>query len=387
MNPKPLKGITIVELGVSEAEGIAALLLSDYGAEVIRLELPEDAEEKRTDNTLSSDRTVTAGQVKGNGGRLRICDRGKQRLWFRPEEEADQAWLAGLMAHTDAVVTSVPETQMAQWGMDGDTLCRKYPKLVYTSVSGYGQTGPYSDHLYEEATVQAESGFMSVTGPEHGDPVRCGGDFAVFAGAANACIATLMGLIDAARTGKGRKIDVSMMDCLLYGMENQYSIYLKSGKIPRPMGNHYALSAPVGDYPCGDGKRLMISVATEAQWKNFAEVLGHGEWLENPDYRNVSERLNHYVSLGEDVTAAFMEHTSDELTKLLQTRSCIYGRINDFSDVVSHPQAIARNMFMEIQLPDGQIVTVPSNPIVMDGTKPAGTIINDTKMCQEYNKK
>ncbi|MGN1140042.1 MAG: CaiB/BaiF CoA transferase family protein [Oliverpabstia sp.] len=365
MSPKPLKGITIVEMGTQEAEGIAGLLLSDYGADVIRLEFSQKGEDKSA---------------------LRICDRGKRRVLFRPEDEEDRKWLRKLLMNTDAVVTSVPEPQMAQWQMDGDTLCSLYPGLVYTSVSGYGQNGPYAEREYDEAVIQAESGFMSVTGPEHGEPIRCGGDFAVFAGAANACIATLMALIDAHRTGKGRKIDVSMMDSVLFGMENQYSVYLKSGKVPKPKGNHYALSAPVGDYPCKDGQRLMISVATEAQWKNFAEVLGHEEWLKDPDYRNVSERVKNQASLGKKVSAAFMEYTSDELIKMLQTRSCVYGRINHFDDVVRHPQAAARNMFVEIQVPGGQKITVPSNPIMMDGAKSTGIVINDTIPCQKWHR-
>ena len=193
-----------------------------------------------------------------------------------------------------------------------------------------------------------------------------------------------MALIDAQRTGKGRKVDVSMMDSVLYGLENQFSLYLKSGKVPVPMGNHYALSAPVGDFLCRDGKKLMISVATDTQWRNFAEVLGHLEWLENPDFRNVSARLKHYQSLGAAVAGAFMEYSSDELMELLQTRSCIYGRINDFEDVVRHPQAAARGMFVKVTAPDGASFMAPGNPLVLDHAKCVDTVINNTKVCLEY---
>lgn len=367
MNLKPLEGITIVEMGTSEAEGIAALLLSDYGAKVIRLEFPDNEKDIH-----QSDKS------------FRICDRGKIRLLFRPDMPEDRKWLKDLLPKIDGIVTSVPDLQMSQWNLTVDILCSQNPRLVYTCVTGFGQKGPYAQrHGYDDGVIQAESGFMSVTGPEGGEPVRSGSDFAAFAGGANACIATLMALIDAARTGQGRKIDISMMDSLLYGLENQYSVYLKSRKIPRRIGNHYALSAPVGDYPCRDGRKLMISVATQAQWENFANVLGHPEWLDNPDYRDLNGRLKHYVRLGEDVTAAFMEHDCDELMELLQTKSCIYGKINNFEDVVNHPQAKERQMFMEISVPDGTKMTVPSNPLMIDGHKFAGTKISDTKLCQE----
>lgn len=365
MTRKPLEGITIVEMGTTEAEGVTTLLLSDYGAKVLRLEFPEEYEVENTQG-------------------FRICDRGKERILFRPNVQEDKAWLKELLPWIDAIVSSVPASQLAQWNLDADTLCRENPRMVYTSVTGYGQTGPYAQgRLYNEASIQAESGFMSTTGPEHGEPVRSGSDFATFAAAANACIGTLMALIDAQRTGKGRWIDVSMMDSVLYGFENQFSLYLKSGKVPGPLGNHYALSAPVGDFLCKDGKRLMISVATQMQWENFAKALGHTEWLENPAYRNLNARLKNYRMLGEEVGAAFLDRTSDELMEQLQMKKCIYGKINDFKDVVQHPQVAARHMLMEIETPDRKKMVVPSNPLILDGQKYAGTVINDTSMCHE----
>lgn len=364
MTLKPLDGITVVEMGTTEAEGIATLLLSDYGAEVIRLEFPEeDMEEKWPD--------------------FRICDRGKRRIRLRPDMQEDRGWLKELLTRIDAIVTSVPDSQMAQWDLDAETLCNKNPRMVYTSVTGYGQAGPYAQgRLYNEAAIQAESGFMSITGPEHGEPTRCGGDFAAFAAAANACIGTLMALIDVQRTGQGRRIDVSMMDAILYGLENQFSVYLKSGQIPERLGNHYALSAPVGDFTCKDGRKIMISVATGTQWENFADVMGHPEWLENPDYRNVSARLENHCLLEKEVAAAFSEHTSENLMRRLQAKKCIYGQINDFKEVAEHEQVRARHMFIEVEAPDGRKMTVPNNPLVIDGKKYAGTVINDTKMCQ-----
>ena len=362
---KPLDGIRIVEMGTTEAEGIAALLLSDYGAEVIRLEFPKEEKEENSQD-------------------YRVCDRGKMRVRFRPDEPDDRKWLEKLLTRVDAVVTSVPDIRMSQWNLDVDTLCSRNPGMVYTSVTGYGQTGPYGNgRLYDEATIQAESGFMSITGPEHGDPVRSGSDFDTFAAGANACIGTLMALIDAQRTGRGRRVDVSMMDSVLYGLENQFSVYLKSEHIPERLGNHYALSAPVGDFTCRDGKKIMISVATGAQWENFADVMGHPEWLENPDYRNVGARLKNHHMLEKEVSTAFAEYTSGELMRRLQTQKCIYGRINDFKEVARHEQVQARHMFIEITAPDGTKMTVPSNPLVMDGEKNAGTVVNDTMMCHD----
>ena len=112
-------------------------------------------------------------------------------------------------------------------------------------------------------------------------------------------------------------------------------------------------------------------------------VMGHPEWLENPDYRNVSARLKNHCQLEKEVSAAFLEYTSQELMRRLQTKKCIYGQINNFREVTEHEQVQARRMLIEIEAPDGTKLTVPSNPLVMDGKKNAGTVINDTKMCRE----
>ena len=167
---------------------------------------------------------------------------------------------------TDFWMGAVP-CAMAEVGLDEEALQAVSPDLVHTRISGYGGFGPYADRLWSEAVIQAESGFVSTTGMEGGDPVRSGGDMATALGGLMGCIAMLMGLLGRykAAGSRAREIDVSLMDSVLFGLENQFSLYLKSGVIPRPKGNNYALSAPVGNFRCKDGEEIMISVATEAQ--------------------------------------------------------------------------------------------------------------------------
>ena len=353
MNPKPLDGIQVVELGMTEAEGVATLLLSDYGARVTRLLSPECANE------------------------FRICDRGKERKIYDANCREDREYVRKLLAQADAVVTSLPDCEMTQIGLDPQLLCQNNEKLVYTSITPYGQKGPYAERKSDEAGIQAESGLVSITGLLHGEPVRCGGDFAHFSGGVMACIGTLMALLDAGRNKNGRRLDISMMDTMLFGLENQFSVFLKSGNVPVPVGNHYALSAPVGDYLCKDGKKLMISVATEMQWKHFSEAVGHPEWLEREEYRNVSQRIINREQLEKEVAQTFLAYDSEELIHMLQERTCIYGRINHFDEVVHHPQSAARHMFMEIQKPDGSRMNIPANPLLRDQLPEEKKILHD----------
>ncbi len=364
---RPLDGIRVIELGRTEAVGLAGLMLSDFGAEVILIDPPETA---LTNEEISNEDSITFGVVSHT---QRLCDRGKKRVFLDLADEGQRGLFLKLLRSADALLDGLKPDE-ERYGITEEFMAENFRNLTYVSVSGYGASGPYAGRPASEGTIQAESGFMSTTGAENGDPVRSGGDMANFLGGMIGCIAALMSLAEKARNqaagkpARGRQVDVSMMDSILYGLENQFSLYLKSGRIPKPRGNRYALSAPVGNFPCRDGE-IMISVATETQWKAFAETLGHPEWLEKPEYINVSHRLENYKILGEDVARAFSGHTKAELMELLQKRSCIYGCINDFSQVVDHPQTAARKMFMEAEGPGGERIKAPANPILIDGKR------------------
>jgi len=356
----PLEGFRILELGASEAAGMAGLLLSDFGAEVIRVDMPlPDGEEA----VLSNEDALTFGLAsKGD----RVCDRGKKRVFLDLRNETQRTLFTRLLGTCDGVLDGCHPGMMTGFGLDGRTLQKLVPGLVYTQVTAYGASGPYEDRPWSEAVVQAESGFVSTTGLEGGDPVRSGGDMASALGGLMACIGMLTGLLERRKNGasRGRRMDVSLMDSILFGLENQFSIYLKSGVVPRPKGNSYALSAPVGNFLCGDGKEIMISVATEAQWRAFAEALHKEDWLDRPEFANVSRRIENYKLLGQEVSAAFAQYTREDLMEVLQSRSCVYGCINDFAAVVGHRQTAARNMFMTVTGSDGQEFMAPANPIM-----------------------
>lgn len=295
-------------------------------------------------------------------------------LW----DEQQRALFLRLLPLCDGVLDGYRPGVLEELGLDGETMQKTAPGLVYTQVTGFGATGPYSKRPWSEAVVQAESGFVSTTGLEGDDPIRSGGDMAAALGGLMTCAAILMGLLERQKNpaSRGRRIDVSMMDSILFGLENQFSLYLKSGIIPRPKGNNYALSAPVGNFLCGDGKEIMISVATEAQWKAFAEALHKEQWLTRPEFANVSRRIENYKLLGQEVSAAFAQYTREELMEVLQSRACVYGCINDFAAVVQHPQTAARAMFLEVTGSDGQTFTAPANPIMTNEGRMQSVVIH-----------
>lgn len=294
----PLEGIRVCEMGESEGIGMAALLFSDLGASVTKIEASPSSPG-------------------------RICDRGKRRVHLDLNGEQDKNRLLALLEETDVLLDGLPAGGRRTLGLSGEALKEAFPRLVTVSLSPYGQEGPLRGRPFSEACVQAESGFVSTTGPEGGEPVRCGGDIASFAGGMMACIAALMGILGRDKQGLAREMDVSMMDTILFGLENQFSLYLKTGIVPRPRGNRYALSAPVGNFTCKDGGEIMVSVATEAQWAAFAKTLDR---------------------LAKDVQEAFSCFARSESIERLQARGCIYGCINDFPAVYAHPQTRAKDV-------------------------------------------
>lgn len=356
---KPLEGFRILDFSQFMSGPMCTLLLSDYGAEVIKIENPPLGDNTRYGNVIENE--VSSHFATRN--------RGKKSIVLNMKDAVQKNLFLKLVRTADAVIENYKPGTMEKFGITYDVLKEINPKIVYTSISGYGQDGPYSDHAAFDQTVQAESGLMSITGEDGGEPVKCGASVADYSGGLIGCIGTLMGIIEAQRTGKGRRIDVSMMDSLIFCLENQFSSYLKTGKVPKPSGNSYASSAPIGAYRCKDGKSLMISVGTDAQWKTFAEVLNQPQWLANPEYETMTLRAKNYRLIDEEVNRVFAGYDSNELAELLQSKHCVYGKINDFDAVEHHPQVAYRKSIVNAVYPNGTSFRVPGNPMLMSGVE------------------
>ncbi len=352
---KPLEGIRILDFSQFMSGPMCTMLMSDFGAEVIKIENPPIGDNTRYGNIIEND--VSSHYATRN--------RGKKSIVLNMKDEKHKALFLELVKTADAVIENYKPGTMKKFGIDYDVLKEINPAIVYSSISGYGQDGPYAGHAAFDQTVQAESGMMSITGPEGGEPVKSGGSIADYSGGLMCCIGTLMGIIEAKKTGKGRRIDVSMMDSLIFCLENQFSSYLKTGKVPKPMGNSYASSAPIGAYKCKDGKSLMITVGTDAQWKTFCEALNQPQWYANEGWSTMTQRAADYKAIDAEVNRVFAQYTSEEVADMLFKGKCVYGKINDFEAVAHHPQVEYRKTIVNCTYPNGVSFRVPGNPILM----------------------
>lgn len=352
---KPLEGFRILDFSQFMSGPMCTLLLNDFGAEVIKIENPPIGDNTRYGNVIDN----------GTSSHFATRNRGKKSIVLNMKDEEHKNLFLKLVKTADAVIENYKPGTMKKFGIDYEVLKSVNPRIVFTSISGYGQEGPYADHAAFDQTVQAESGLMSITGQEGGEPVKCGASVADYSGGLMACIGTLMGIIEAQRTGHGRRIDVSMMDALIFCLENQFSSYLRNGKVPKPSGNSYASSAPIGVYPCKDGKSLMITVGTDAQWKTFCEALNQPQWFANPNWSTMTQRAADYKAIDAEVTRVFSQYTSDEVADILFKHKCVYGKINDFEAVANHPQVAFRKTLVNATFENGTSYKVPGNPILM----------------------
>lgn len=354
---KPLEGFRILDFTQFMSGPMCTLLLSDYGAEVIKIENPPLGDATRYGSVLENEAS----------SHYATRNRGKKSIVLNMKDEAHKKLFLDLVKTADAVVENYKPGTLEKFGITYELLESINPRIVLTSISGYGQTGPYASHAAFDQTVQAESGMMSITGHPGEEPVKCGGSIADYCGGLIGCIGTLMGIVDAQKTGHGRRVDVSMMDSMIFCLENVLSTYLKNGVIPQPSGNSYASSAPIGAYTCKDGTSLMISVGTDAQWVTFAQALGKEEWLENETYATMAGRASHRAEIDALVNSVFSQYTSDELAEMLQKRKCVYGKVNNLEAVANHPQVAHRQTIVNAVYPNGTTFRVPGNPMLMSG--------------------
>lgn len=354
---KPLEGIRILDFSQFLSGPMCTLLLSDFGAEVIKIENPPLGDNTRYGPYI--DQEVSSHYAMRN--------RGKKSIVLNMKNEEHKMLFLKLAETADAVVDNYKPGTMEKFGITYELLKEINPKIVFTSISGYGQTGPYASRAAFDQTVQAESGIMSITGEEGGAPMKCGASVADVAGGLSACIGTLMGIYDAQRTGCGRRIDVSMMDSLVFALENQFTTYLRTGENPKPRGNHTVSAAPSGAFRCKDGQRLMVTVTTDTQWEKFCEALGKREWQKKEEWASKEKRIENHQALEKEVSRVFSSLSCEDLEKKLLDHKCIFGRVNDFEAVKNHPQVKYRQTFVNAVFPNGIMFQVPGNPIHMSG--------------------
>ena len=339
--PAPLAGIKVIELARILAGPWAGQTLADLGADVIKVEAPEGDDTRRWGPPFvdrDGDRSAAYFHATNRGKKSITCD-------FRTPEGQDM--VRRLVADADVVIENFKVGGLAKYGLDWPSLQAVNPRLVYCSITGFGQTGPYAHRAGYDFIIQGMAGLMSVTGEPDGQPQKVGVAVTdVFTGV-YAATAILAALVQRGVTGKGQQIDMALMDVATAIMANQNMNYLTTGKAPQKMGNAHPNLAPYAVFDCADGW-IILATGNDGQYRKLCAILGLDHMAEAADYLTNADRIRNREAMTQAITAATVSWKKADLLMACEEQGVPAGPINDLSEVFADPQIIARGMRLDL---------------------------------------
>jgi CoA:oxalate CoA-transferase len=300
-------------------------------------------------------------------------NRGKESIDLNLESESDRLLLDRLLDRADVLVENFKGGTLARLGYGWPVLHERWPRLVYAAISGFGHTGPYAERPAYDMIVQAMGGIMSITGPEQENPVptRVGTSVGDLTAGLFGAIGILSALHDRERTGAGRMVDVSMLDCQVAILENALARYFATGIAPGPLGGRHPSITPFGAFAAADG-HLVIAVGNDQLFVRLCEVLGIAEVAADTRFATNVARTEHEPELKAALQARLASASVAEWLDRLASVGVPCGPINDVAAVVADPQVRARSMVLPLDDPELPGLHVAGNPVKMSGLPEPG---------------
>ena len=349
----PLAGITVVDLTRVLAGPICTQILGDLGARIIKVEPPGAGDDAR----------ATGPFVDGQSAYFLSLNRNKESIALDLKNPADRHIFEGLLARADVLVENYRPGTMEKLGYGWQALHERFPRLVMTCVSGFGQTGPYRGYPAYDMVVQAMSGMMSVTGFPGGDPCRVGVSIGDLGAGLYAVIGTQAALWERVRTGQGKQVDVSMLDCQVALLENAIARHGATGQVPGPIGSRHPASTPFDVFRAQDGW-FVIAAGKDAMFKRLCETLGCTELMQDERFATNEQRGIHHAALKQALQERLLEHPRSHWIGLLKESGIPTGEYHTVGEIVEHPQVLSRNMLARVQNGHGATLTVAGNPLL-----------------------
>jgi crotonobetainyl-CoA:carnitine CoA-transferase CaiB-like acyl-CoA transferase len=290
-------------------------------------------------------------------------NRGKRSITIDLKSPEGKELVCELAEKSDVLVENYKVSSMARLGLDYPVLSARNSRLIYCSITGFGQTGPYSDRAGYDLVVEAMGGLMSLTGERDGEPMKSGVAMADILTALYSTTAVLGALYERQQSGLGQHIDLSLFDVQIATLANQAASYLMSGNVPRRFGNAHDSIVPYQSFATKDG-HIVVAVANDLQFVRFAAILGMPELAENPEFRTNADRVRNREKLLLLVTERLRQRTSHEWLTECDGAQIPAGPINSLDAVFDDPQIAARNLLVEYSRNgNGNPVRVVGNPI------------------------
>ena len=352
--PAPLAGLKVVELARILAGPWAGQVLADLGADVVKVEAPGGDDTRRWGPPFVPD--PDGGQ---SAGYYHACNRGKRSVVADFTTAAGQQVVRDLVADADVVIENFKVGGLAKYGLDHASLAALNPRLIYCSITGFGQDGPYATRAGYDYIVQGMSGIMDLTGEPEGQPQKIGVAFADIMTGLYSVIAIQAALAMRERTGHGQRIDMALLDTMTGVLANQAMNYFVSGETPPRVGNAHMNVSPYAVFACADGW-FILAVGNDAQFRRFGAVVG----LEDrPEWATNAGRLEHQRALFASIEALTRLRRKDELLHALEGAGVPAGPINTVAQAFADPQVVARGMRIEVAREDGSLLPGLRTPI------------------------
>ena len=332
----PLAGLRVLDLSRVLAGPYAAQVLGDLGADVIKVEHPRGDDTRRwgpPEHAGLAAYYLTANRNK----RSRVLD------FTRPD---DHAALLELIAGADVLIENFKVGDLARHGLDFATLHARHPRLVYCSITGFGQTGPLAARAGYDALIQAMGGLMSVTGPDSAHPTKVGVAIADLTTGLHAVIAVLAALRERERSGLGQHCDLALFDSQVSALANVAMNFLCTGEVPRPLGDAHPSIVPYQSFPTAD-RPLMIAVGNDSQFAGLCRALGEPRWADDPRFRGNPARVQHREMLVSMIGDKLTQHPRDRWLTVFGALDdgFPHGPIQDLGELADDPQLRARGLF------------------------------------------
>ena len=335
----PLDGIRVLELGSSVAGPAAARLLGDLGADVLKVESAEG------DNL----RTWGPPAPDGTSWWFKSHNRNKRFLQFDLRDEADRATVKQIALQCDVLLENFRPGRLDAWGLGYDALRAENPRLVYASISGYGQDGPYRDRAGFGNIAESMSGLRYVTGFPDGPPVRIGISLADELAALYCVVGIKASLLARARDGVGDYVDVSLLESSIALTQGQLPEYDALGLVRERSGNFHNAVAPSNIYPTRDGKWIAIGANANSIFKRFVQAMGRPELADDPRYSGNRERTQHGAEIDALVAEWTQTRDAHELDRILADAGVPAGTVNSIADIVADEQVRARGVVRHLE--------------------------------------
>ncbi len=367
--PKPLAGLRVLELARILAGPWAGPVLADLGADVIKVERKGSGDDTRGWGPPF----VEGAEGKNIGSAyFHSANRGKRSIEMDFESDEGRRIVRKLAARSDVLIENFKVGGLAKFGLDYKTLAPECPRLIYCSVTGFGQDGPYAKRAGYDLMAQGMGGIMDLTGMADGEPTRIGIPVSDIFTGVYSVIGILAALAQREKTGKGSYVDTALVDSTVGVLSNQAMNYLVSGNVPKRIGNAHANIVPYQVFPAADG-HVIVATGNDNQYVKFCNVLGAPELAQNPAYKDNVGRLKHREDLIGKLSALTARVKRDELLEKLEAQQVPAGPINNLDQVFNDPQVVHRGMKLALKSEAAKSGTIPGvrTPIVIDGWKAA----------------